>query len=238
MRARPGTAAPAALGPRAVRAEPHRLDDCSAESNWALDSDPRLGAWRSPVARIVWGDEVPGSNPGAPIYLHPLPLHRRHHLSRLPSIYSLPRAPVAQWTERRTSNPMVAGSNPAGGVGKRWKTGAHGQTAPTARALCPQLCPWSVHDRPRAIAFVANGRRRRERSDERNVADPIALVVAEPTMAFGDCDRPPCRRRVLLARDCESDSVGSDRDESASHATRVPRGAGLGQTLVWMPVGA
>jgi hypothetical protein len=26
------------------------------------------------------------------------------------------QAPVAQWTERRTSNPMVAGSNPAGGA--------------------------------------------------------------------------------------------------------------------------
>src|SRR5947209_12064333 len=25
-------------------------------------------------------------------------------------------APVAQWTERRTSNPLAAGSNPAGGV--------------------------------------------------------------------------------------------------------------------------
>ncbi len=28
------------------------------------------------------------------------------------------RAPVAQWTERRTSNPLAAGSNPAGGVRK------------------------------------------------------------------------------------------------------------------------
>jgi hypothetical protein len=34
-----------------------------------------------------------------------------------PAHYSPPRAPVAQWTEHRTSNPMVAGSNPAGGVG-------------------------------------------------------------------------------------------------------------------------
>ena len=25
------------------------------------------GAWRSPVARLVWDQEVPGSNPGAPI---------------------------------------------------------------------------------------------------------------------------------------------------------------------------
>src|SRR5438874_1181374 len=29
-----------------------------------------------------------------------------------PSVF----APVAQWKERRTSNPMVAGSNPAGGT--------------------------------------------------------------------------------------------------------------------------
>jgi hypothetical protein len=25
------------------------------------------GAWRSPVARLLWEQEVPGSNPGAPI---------------------------------------------------------------------------------------------------------------------------------------------------------------------------
>ena len=27
--------------------------------------DP-YGAWRSPVARLLWEQEVPGSNPGAP----------------------------------------------------------------------------------------------------------------------------------------------------------------------------
>ena len=32
------------------------------------------------------------------------------------SIMSTAKAPVAQWTEHRTSNPTVAGSNPAGGI--------------------------------------------------------------------------------------------------------------------------
>src|SRR6476660_804677 len=32
----------------------------------------------------------------------------------LDSVDSARRVPVAQWTERRTSNPLVAGSNPAG----------------------------------------------------------------------------------------------------------------------------
>ncbi len=26
----------------------------------------QFGAWRSPVARLLWEQEVPGSNPGAP----------------------------------------------------------------------------------------------------------------------------------------------------------------------------
>ena len=26
-----------------------------------------FGVWRSPVARLLWEQEVPGSNPGAPI---------------------------------------------------------------------------------------------------------------------------------------------------------------------------
>jgi hypothetical protein len=28
---------------------------------------PYNGVWRSPVARLLWEQEVPGSNPGAPI---------------------------------------------------------------------------------------------------------------------------------------------------------------------------
>lgn len=31
-----------------------------------------VGAWRSLVARTIWGREVPGSNPGAPIILQSL----------------------------------------------------------------------------------------------------------------------------------------------------------------------
>ena len=27
----------------------------------------QFGVWRSPVARLLWEQEVPGSNPGAPI---------------------------------------------------------------------------------------------------------------------------------------------------------------------------
>ena len=30
-------------------------------------SEKDFGAWRSPVARLLWEQEVPGSNPGAPI---------------------------------------------------------------------------------------------------------------------------------------------------------------------------
>ena len=51
--------------------------------------------------------------------------HRRH-----PSGLPFPHAPVAQWTERRTSNPLVGGSNPPGRIdvlaqmrhpaGRRW----------------------------------------------------------------------------------------------------------------------
>src|SRR6266487_5682504 len=37
--------------------------------------------------------------------------------------YAPPRAPVAQRTERRTSNPRVAGSNPAGGVPGKPRSG-------------------------------------------------------------------------------------------------------------------
>ena len=37
------------------------------------------GAWRSPVARLVWDQKVPGSNPGAPICVK---YPRRHYVSR------------------------------------------------------------------------------------------------------------------------------------------------------------
>ena len=37
------------------------------------------------------------------------------------------RAPVAQWTERRTSNPRVAGSNPAGRIGSTCKLATSGE---------------------------------------------------------------------------------------------------------------
>ncbi len=33
------------------------------------DSPTYFGAWRSPVARLLWEQEVPGSNPGAPTRL-------------------------------------------------------------------------------------------------------------------------------------------------------------------------
>ena len=29
--------------------------------------NPQFGVWRSPVARLLWEQEVPGSNPGAPM---------------------------------------------------------------------------------------------------------------------------------------------------------------------------
>ena len=33
----------------------------------------QFGAWRSPVARLLWEQEVPGSNPGAPTTYGPKP---------------------------------------------------------------------------------------------------------------------------------------------------------------------
>ena len=43
--------------------------------------------------------------------------------------YAHVRAPVAQWTERRTSNPRVAGSNPAGRIRSAWKRARTDQIA-------------------------------------------------------------------------------------------------------------
>src|SRR5271166_5321275 len=142
----------------------------------------RSSAWQS--ARFGSG-RFAGSNPAAPI-----PVRQASHFAR-PSVprtlalriaeYSVATgtAPVAQWTERRTSNPMVAGSNPAGGVGRRCKTDADGQTAPTARALCPPLCPRSVHDGPPAIAFVA------ERSFGTGTADAWSVAHMEERLSRG-----------------------------------------------------
>ena len=39
----------------------------------------RRGAWRSPVARLLWEQEVPGSNPGAPIRIA-IPVRQFAHL--------------------------------------------------------------------------------------------------------------------------------------------------------------
>lgn len=53
------------------------------------------------AARLVWDQEVPGSNPGAP----------SHRVARSPGP---PFAPVAQWIEHLPSKQVVAGSIPAG----------------------------------------------------------------------------------------------------------------------------
>jgi hypothetical protein len=57
----------------------------------------------------------PGPQPGALPTELPPPRSGYRVPRRMP-LYPLPGAPVAQWTERRTSNPRVAGSNPAGRV--------------------------------------------------------------------------------------------------------------------------
>ena len=48
-----------------------------ARLKWCIvlcDND--FGAWRSSVARLLWEQEVPGSNPGAPIKLFTLSVFR------------------------------------------------------------------------------------------------------------------------------------------------------------------
>jgi hypothetical protein len=42
----------------------------SARRRGRLDLHPTHGAWRSLVARLLWEQEVPGSNPGAPTLNH------------------------------------------------------------------------------------------------------------------------------------------------------------------------
>jgi hypothetical protein len=42
--------------------------------------------------------------------------------------------------------------------------------------------------------FLANRSRGEPRADDSSVADPIAPVVVELAIAFGDCDRPPTKR--------------------------------------------
>jgi hypothetical protein len=59
--------------------------------------------WRSPVARLLWEQEVPGSNPGAPIYT--ILQHFRPHLGlRVPvdehPLYRMWKARLDQEIER------------------------------------------------------------------------------------------------------------------------------------------
>ena len=70
-----------------------------------------LPARRSSAAIAAAGAASPGRmRPRSPTprRVAEPPVHPRRYPQR--------RAPVAQWTERRTSNPLAAGSNPAGGV--------------------------------------------------------------------------------------------------------------------------
>jgi hypothetical protein len=41
----------------------------------------QFGVWRSPVARLLWEQEVPGSNPGAPMNIQYLCVPPAGHLT-------------------------------------------------------------------------------------------------------------------------------------------------------------
>jgi hypothetical protein len=96
-----------------------------------------------------------------------------------PAVYSLLRAPVAQWTEHRTSNPTAAGSNPAGGVSRiahnqggffarrrRFREAAlygslyRSVTVQTIRAIESDRHPPDARDRPRDPAGARRGQPR------------------------------------------------------------------------------
>ena len=44
-------------------------------------------------------------------------------------------------------------------------------------------------------------------ADASCVADAIVRIVAEPAIAFGDCDCPQAPNRVLLSRVCSSEGA-------------------------------
>ena len=77
---------------------------------WRKTSGRRVyGAWRSPVARLLWEQEVPGSNPGAPIEL------TRFGAGRCSAIRlrtaGTPRPLPVSWTRERgrgNASPMSA----------------------------------------------------------------------------------------------------------------------------------
>ena len=45
----------------------HAAGFCAAGESIKFMCPAKRGVWRSPVARLLWEQEVPGSNPGAPI---------------------------------------------------------------------------------------------------------------------------------------------------------------------------
>ena len=49
--------------------------------------DNNFGAWRSSVARLLWEQEVPGSNPGAPTTL----MTMTYGIAHLLSVLSIPQ---------------------------------------------------------------------------------------------------------------------------------------------------
>jgi hypothetical protein len=87
----------------------------------------------------------PGPQPGA----LPAELRPPCKMQCSPGATFLPDAPVAQWTERRTSNPRVAGSNPAGrtSLTKRKRRSLAGSRRRRSSLVDP---PWSAEIRLRA----------------------------------------------------------------------------------------
>ncbi len=127
--------------------------------------------------------------------------------------YSRCRAPVAQWTERRTSNPMVAGSNPAGGAGNRWKSPSHigrirlvAKAAPSGSEHAVESALTAVHRRSNAGRVGVHGP---------GECDGLALHHGTPTQR-----RPP--------------PSGSARADIAASGTR-PTGSAIATTAARRP---
>ena len=65
----------------------HSLED-GRTAEWCIVlCDNNFGAWRSSVARLLWEQEVPGSNPGAPTTL----MTMTYGIAHLLSVLSIPQ---------------------------------------------------------------------------------------------------------------------------------------------------
>ena len=135
--------------------------------------------------------------------------HRRH-----PSGLPFPHAPVAQWTERRTSNPRVGGSNPPGRISRvRWEQ-AVSDPAISLEFVAARPLQGAVRPSPRARGAPrrdGHGRRGRALADRddlrrgrgglrgRRLAAPAGELVLDP-VRDGRCRGRAHRLHVRVPR--------------------------------------